>query len=99
MLAKNPEFYIPKIYPTQATLLDYLPKNTIILIDNAASVSVIAEEIEDQAVKMRRENIAKRLITEDFPIPYVTWSELSDQLSKFNLVDLGFPLGRENNYL
>ena len=99
MLAKNPEFYIPKIYPTQSTLLDYLPKNTIILIDNAASVSVIAEEIEDQAVKMRRENIAKRLITEDFPIPYVTWSELSDQLSKFNLVDLGFPLSKEKNYL
>lgn len=95
--AKYPEFSIPKIYPMSATLLDYLPKNTIILIDNAASVRVTAEEIEDQAVKMRMENILNGSISQDFPLPYVTWSEISDQLSRFCVIDLGFPLGSENH--
>lgn len=94
---KYAEFFIPKIYSNSATLLDYLPRGTIILIDNAASVSVTAEEIEDQAVKMRKENILNRVIEKDFPLPYVTWSELSDQFSRFSVIDLGYPLGSENH--
>ena len=99
LLEKFPEFSLPCLYPTQATMLDYLPKGTIVLIDNAASVSVTAEEIEDQAVKMRKENILNGVIREDFPLPYVTWSDLTDQLTSFCVIDLGFPLGSENHQL
>ena len=92
---RYPEFNIPRLFASNASLLDYLPKGTIILIDNSASVSVTAEEIEDQAVKMRRENIGTGIIEEDFPVPYITWSEIMDTLSTFHLIDLGFPLGSE----
>jgi transcription-repair coupling factor (superfamily II helicase) len=95
--ARFPEFSIPRIYPMPATLLDYLPKDTIVLIDNAASVRVTAEEIEDQAVRMRMEQIHNGAISLDFPLPYVTWSDISDQLSRFCVIDLGFPLGSENH--
>ncbi|MBM3136991.1 MAG: hypothetical protein FJZ98_02265, partial [Chloroflexi bacterium] len=95
--SKFPEFSIPKLNPMPATLLDYLPKDTIVLIDNAASVRVTAEEIEDQAVKMRQEQISNGSIKQDFPLPYVTWSDISDQLSRFCVIDLGFPLGSENH--
>jgi transcription-repair coupling factor (superfamily II helicase) len=97
VVAKFPEFSIPRIYPMPATLLDYLSKDTIVLIDNAASVRVTAEEIEDQAVKMRLEQISNGSINQDFPLPYVTWSDISDQLSRFCVIDLGFPLGSENH--
>ncbi len=98
-LDKNPEFIIPKLYPMPATILDYLPKGTVILIDNAASVSVTAEEIEEQAVKMRKESIDNGSIQKDFPLPYVTWSEISDQLARFCVIDLGFPLGSETHLI
>jgi len=95
--AKFPEFFIPKLYPMPSTLLDYLPKSAIVLIDNAASVRVTAEEIEDQAVKMRQEQISNGSINQGFPLPYVTWSDINDQLTRFCVIDLGFPLGSENH--
>ncbi len=91
----NPEFNIPQLYSSNASLLDYLPKGTIVLIDNSASVSVTAEEIEAQAVKMRIEAIDSGILDEEFPIPYITWSEIKDSLSSFHVIDLGYPLGSE----
>jgi transcription-repair coupling factor (superfamily II helicase) len=94
-LDRNPEFNIPRLYASNASLLDYLPRGTVILIDNSASVSVTAEEIEEQAVKMRAEAIETGIIEADFPVPYITWSEIMDTLSTFHVIDLGFPLGSE----
>ncbi len=94
-LDRYPEFYIPQLFKSNASLLDYLPKGTVILIDNSSSVSVTAEEIEDQAVRMRSEAIESKLIEADFPVPYITWSEVMDNLSSFNVIDLGYPLGSE----
>lgn len=94
-LDRFPEFNLPRLYASNASLLDYLPKGTVILIDNVASVSVTAEEIEEQAVKMRSEAIGTGLIENDFPVPYITWSEVMDTLSTFHVIDLGFPLGSE----
>ena len=94
-LDRNPEFNIPRLYASNASLLDYLPKGTVILIDNSASVSVTAEEIEEQAVKMRIEAIETGTIEANFPVPYITWSEIMDTLSTFHVIDLGFPLGSE----
>ena len=94
-LDRIPEFSIPRLYAANASLLDYLPKSTIVLIDNSASVSVTAEEIEEQAVKMRVEAVENGIIENDFPVPYITWSEIMDTLSSFHVIDLGFPLGSE----
>ncbi len=94
-LERNPEFNIPRLYAANASLLDYLPKGTIILIDNSSSVSVTAEEIEEQAIKIRAEAIESGSIEPEFPVPYITWSEIMDTLSTFHVLDLGFPLGSE----
>lgn len=93
------EFNIPLIYHSYATLLDYLPKDTVVLSDNAASIQVMADEIESQAVKMRAENIKAGLLDNNFPVPYVTWSEIKDNLYRFSSIDLGFPIEQEGHNL
>ena len=93
------EFNIPLVYESAATLLDYLPARSIVLIDNAASVRVTAEEVETQALKMREENIGAGKLNPDFPVPYVTWSEIEDHLSRLSSIDLGFPLEKEGHSL
>ena len=65
-LDRNPEFNIPRIYASNASLLDYLPKGTVILIDNNASVAVTAEEIEEQAVKDARRSHRNRFYRSRF---------------------------------
>ena len=93
------EFNIPLVYNSNASLLDFLPKGSLILLDNEASLQVTSEEIELQAVKLRNEAQASGTIPADFPLPYITWSELSDNLTRFSTIDLGFPLGSEGHPL
>ena len=93
------EFNLPLAYQSAASLLDFLPKGSIILLDNDASLQVTSEEIEDQALKLRKEAVESGGIPADFPLPYTTWSELSDNMTRFSSIDLGFPLGDEVNPL
>lgn len=93
------EYHLPLAYRFPASLLDFLPKGSIILLDNAASLQVTSEEIEDQAVKLRREAVESTLIPTDFPLPYTTWSELKDNMTRFASLDLGFPLENEGHPL
>ena len=91
------EFFIPTVFPSAGSLIDYLPKNSIIILDNAASLQVTADEIETQSIRIKAENEELGLITSDFPIPFFTWSEIIDEISQRNSIDLGFPLS-ENGH-
>lgn len=95
----NSEFEIPLLYKTYATLLDYLPKQSLILLDNAASVEASADEIETQALKTRQENVHNGILDENYPSPYVTWSEIKDYLPRFKFIDLGYPVDMNEHLL
>ncbi len=84
------EFHIPLIHQLPASLLDYLPSKTLILVDDLNLVEVIANEVEEQAVKFRNESIEEGTLSKDFPIPYLPWSELNDSLSGFPSAELGY---------
>ncbi|MCJ7623142.1 MAG: hypothetical protein MUO76_06540, partial [Anaerolineaceae bacterium] len=83
------EFYLPLVHPAKSSLLDYLPQDSLIMIDDFDNIQIAADEIEYQAVKFRRESINEGLLAEDFPIPYTSWSELHDQISGMGTVELG----------
>jgi len=83
------EFNIPIYHPLPATILDYLPKNGLVVLDNLINIQVFGEEIEEQAIKIRRESIEEGTIPADFPVPYVTWSEIFDSIETRRFVELG----------
>ena len=86
------EYYLPVIHPTPASLLDYLPKTSIIILDDIDLIATTANEIESQSVRSRIENISDGLLDEKFPVPYVSWSELEDRISDFAAFDFGYSL-------
>jgi len=86
------EFQIPNLYQSFSTVLDYLPPEALIMLDNAASVQAIAEEIEIKAEKFKQESIQNGLLEEEYPSPYITWSEIIDSISQLNVIDLGYPV-------
>jgi transcription-repair coupling factor (superfamily II helicase) len=61
----------------------------MVMIDSFENIQVTADEIEEQAVKFRRESINEGLLADDFPIPYTSWSELQDQISGMGYLELG----------
>jgi transcription-repair coupling factor (superfamily II helicase) len=83
------EFHIPLLHAQPASLLDYLPLKSLILVDDLSLVEVMANEVEEQAVKFRQESIAEGTLPGDFPVPYISWSELHDTISGFASLELG----------
>jgi transcription-repair coupling factor (superfamily II helicase) len=84
------EFNLPKVYPSPASLLDYLPDHALIVQDDASYLESVATEIEEQSIPLRLEAQTSGLIDEKFPVPYLTWSELRDTRTKISWLDLGF---------
>ncbi|NOT06337.1 MAG: transcription-repair coupling factor [Anaerolineales bacterium] len=86
------EFHIPLLHSTPSSLLDYFPSKSLMLVDDLSLVESMANEVEEQAVKFRQESIAEGTLSENFPIPYLPWSELHDSLGDFySLLELGHP--------
>ena len=83
------EFFLPVIHSQHASLLDYLPQQSLVLIDDLDNLQAAASEIEEQAVRLRRESVSEGTLPETFPIPYLTWSELQDSLSGHTWLELG----------
>ena len=93
------EFFLPMIHPSPASILDYLPQQSLILVDDLDLLTDVANEIEEQAVKLRTDSIQEGTLPEEFPIPYLTWSEIQDNLAGHSWVDLGYATGAEPSTL
>lgn len=90
------EFHIPLLHSHPATLLDYLPQKALILIDDVSMVASVVSEVEEQALKLRQESINEGTLSEDFPVPYLTWSELEDMIHTRAWLELGRSTARES---
>lgn len=89
------EFSLPLLYPFAASLLDYLPKKSLVVLDDRELIRTIANEIEEQAVRFRMDSIKEGIITNDFPLPYLSWSEMEDIFTIQKWIDFGFALTEE----
>jgi transcription-repair coupling factor (superfamily II helicase) len=83
------EFHLPLLHPTPASILDYLPEQGLVFIEDLQALEETINEIEEQAVAFRRDSLMENNIPDDYPLPYLTWSEVSDALSRHSVVELG----------
>lgn len=86
------EFQIPLQTASHHCLVDYLPAETLILFDDEARIFEKADDIEEQAERLRRQSVAEGVLPDDFPLPYVSMSEIADRLASFTLRNLGAPV-------
>ena len=89
------EFYIPLLHPSPASPLDYLPRQALVLFDDLQAVQDAVQDVEEQAVALRREALAEGAFAEDYPLPYLSWSELADSLPRGRTLELGGTAGDE----
>lgn len=93
---ESSEYYLPLYHTYPASLLDYLPRDALLVIDDVQRLKDTILEIEEQAVTIREEEIREGILEADFPIPYLSWSELFDQLASQKYLVLG--AGLLNNH-
>jgi len=90
------EFHIPLLHQFTSSLLDYLPSKALVIMDDLSVIESAALEIEEQAVKLRSESIEEGTLSESFPIPYYSWSELADDLQSHLNLEMGYSTAGEN---
>jgi transcription-repair coupling factor (superfamily II helicase) len=83
------EFHIPLLHPMPGNLIDYLPQNGLVIIDDQQTVREMVLEVEEQAVGLRKDYIKDQELPSDFPLPYLTWGEIEDTLAGKQCIDLG----------
>ncbi|MFM8321250.1 MAG: transcription-repair coupling factor [Chloroflexota bacterium] len=86
------EFHIPLLHAAPASLLDYLPREAITLLDDRQAVEDAIGEVEAQALTTRADSIKEGTLPAEFPIPYLSLDELRDSLSGHYNLDLGLSL-------
>ncbi len=91
------EFNLPQLHPNAGSLLDYLPRQALVATDDLQGVRDTVLEVEEQAVGLRKDYIADGELPDDFPVPYLTWSELEDALSTQQVLDLGRSFAEEES--
>ncbi len=93
------EFYLPVIHQQHASLLDYMPPKSLVLVDDLDLLQSVANEIEEQAVRLRQESIMEGTLPASFPVPYLSWSELHDSLSGITWLEMGHSTDSEPSQL
>jgi transcription-repair coupling factor (superfamily II helicase) len=79
-LESHLEFDLPLMVPP-ASILEYLPDNALVLIDDWRELADTVAEFEEQAVVLCSEQIEAGVIPADFPLPYHPWADLQDELN------------------
>ena len=93
------EFEIPLMHPAASTILDYLPRNALVFIDDLSHIQSFGDEIEEQALKIRADSVQEGTIPADFPVPYLSWSEIIDTVQTRRWVELGKPYAENSDEL
>jgi transcription-repair coupling factor (superfamily II helicase) len=83
------EFYLPFFYSHPATLLDYLPADGLLLVDDWDAFMASVVDIDHQAETLQADLLKAGELPGHFPRPHLGWEELSEALSAKNPLVLG----------
>jgi len=77
---RGSEFYLPYVYSQPAMLLDYLPKQGVLLVDDGAELAATWSDLEEQAAGLQQDLIVARELPAGFAPPYFARQALADRL-------------------
>jgi transcription-repair coupling factor (superfamily II helicase) len=83
------EFYLPYFYTHPATLLDHLPPQMLVVLDDPQEIADVWDSLEEEAVDLRAAAEEGETLPPEYPLPYATWSEWSEQLADRSVLALG----------
>ena len=82
------EHYLPFTYEQPACLLDYLPENSLILIEDEPALEAAVDELTTRAEANRADALNSHQIAANHPEPFLRWDALQQQISSRQSFDL-----------
>ncbi|HXY74035.1 MAG TPA: transcription-repair coupling factor, partial [Dehalococcoidales bacterium] len=89
----NREFYAPLF--NQSSLLEYLPQNALVILDEPLIIERATEEFEEKALELRDDMVKEGTLPANFPVPYLTWNEQQQLMSNATRLSLSSFGGEE----
>jgi transcription-repair coupling factor (superfamily II helicase) len=86
------EFYLPFLYSSPATLLDYLPADGLCVVDDWGALMATVVDLDHQAEALQADLVKAGELPHDLPAvatPYFIWEDLREALHARRLVVLG----------
>jgi transcription-repair coupling factor (superfamily II helicase) len=93
------EYYLPFFYnghnssndqSARASILDYLPENALVFVEDLGELASVVDELELQARNLKHDLVEIGDLPSNWPDSYFGWSNLSTALLKRNPLVLGF---------
>jgi len=82
------EYYVPWLYKTPATLFDYIPDDALIIVDDWNALVDSVTDLEEQALEIFDDRRRSNHLPDDAPLPYLTLSDIQDELSTRQAIHL-----------
>ncbi len=83
------EYYLPYFYDYPGGLLDYAPPDSLLVVDDWAALRDMVEDLETQAIELRQEKLKSDQLPPAYPLPYLTWDELYEEITARAVLHLG----------
>lgn len=80
------EFYLPLLYARPASLLQYLPDDALVVIDDWGELRQTVQELHENAAQIAADQPS---LPPDYPSPLFTWEELEEELANRPVLILG----------
>ena len=80
------EYYLPALFPRPASLLDYLPADTSIIVDDWAELTVGVRDLQRRAAQLRNQ---QPNLPETFPSPLHNWDDFAADLTARRVLVMG----------
>ncbi|HEX7594433.1 MAG TPA: DEAD/DEAH box helicase, partial [Anaerolineae bacterium] len=74
------EFYLQYFYPHAASLVEHLPEQAWLVVENWSEIEATAQSLEFQAEDVRGDLEARRELAPGVATPYFTWDDLRGRL-------------------
>jgi transcription-repair coupling factor (superfamily II helicase) len=92
---KGLEFYIPYLYSQPGSLIDFLPPEGRLLVDDLTELEAAMADLEASALELHKSLLEAGELPSGLPIPYFTWDELQETLLDRHPLVLGYDGGDE----
>ncbi len=84
-------FYLPYLYaPTPSWLLDYLPPEGLIVVEEPEALRDAWADLEQQAHRLREEATRQGRLPPGYPPPYLPWERWQEALTRRPWLNLGY---------
>lgn len=89
MIFPAAEFYLPWLYGTATSLFDYLPEQTLVIVEDWAALRDTVAELESQALEIRDNRLSTNALPPMEAVAYHTWDDIHEMLGERQTLHLG----------